>query len=103
MANWPQAYSATQSSALLDGKAMDVYSRLLQEDALDNERLKVALLQRYNYTEQRYRHRFREAKSEGSENLDQFIARLKNNFTQWVKLSDVESSFEDVVNVMIVS
>ena len=35
VANWPQTNWATQFSALLGGKALDVYSRLSQEDALD--------------------------------------------------------------------
>ena len=101
VANWPQVNWATYLSALLGGKALNVYCRLSQEDALDYERLKVALLQRYNYTEQGYRQRFREAKPEDAENPNQFIVRLRNYFTQWVKLSDVESSFEGVVELMV--
>ena len=101
VANWLQTNWATQLSALLSGKALDVYSRPSQEDALDYERLKAALLQRYNYTEQGCRQRFREAKPEGAENPDQFVVRLRNYFTQWVKLSDVESSLEGVVELMV--
>ena len=97
VANWPQANWATQLSALLGGKALDVYSRLSQENTLDYERLKTALPQRYNYMEQEYRQGFREAKPKGAETTHQFIARLRNYFAQWVKLSDVESSLESVV------
>ena len=53
VANWPQTNWATQLSALLRGEALGVYSRLSQEDALDYERLKAALLERYDYTEKR--------------------------------------------------
>ena len=101
VANWPQANWATQLSALLGGKALDVYSSLSQENALYYERLKAALLQRYKYTEQGHHQRFREAKPEDAENPDQFFVRLRNYFTQWVKLSDVESSFEGVVELMV--
>ena len=101
VANWPQTNWATQLSALLGRTALDVYCRLSQEDAFDYERLKAALLQRYNYTEQGYCQRFREAKPEDAENPDQFIVRLRNYFTQWVKLSDMESSFEVVVELMV--
>ena len=100
-ANWPQANWATQLSALLGGKILDVYSRLSQEDSLDYKRLKGALLQRYNYTEQGYRQRFRKAQPESAENHDQFIVSLRNYFTQWMKLSKVESSFEGVVELMV--
>ena len=82
VANWPQTNWATQLSALLRGEALGVYSRLSQEDALDYERLKAALLERYDYTEKGYRQRFREAKPEGAESPDQFIVRLRNYFTQ---------------------
>ena len=101
VANWPQINWVTELSALLSGKALDFYSRVSQEDALDYECLKAALLQQYNYTEQGYCQRFREAKPEGAENPDQFIVRLRNYFTQWMKLSDVESSFEGVVKLMV--
>ena len=101
VANWPQTNWATQLSALLRGEALGVYSRLSQEDALDYERLKAALLERYDYTEKGYRQRFREAKPEGAESPDQFIVRLRNYFTRWVKLSDMESSFEGVVELMV--
>ena len=101
VANWPQTNWATQLSALLRGEALGVYSRLSQEDALDYERLKAALLERYDYTKKGYRQRFREAKPEGAESPDQFIVRLRNYFTQWVKLSYMESSFEGVVELMV--
>ena len=48
-----------------------------------------------------YCQQFRKAKPEGSENPDQCIVRLKNYFTPWVKLSNVESSFEGVVELMV--
>ena len=59
------------------------------------------MLKRYNYTEQGYRRRSREAKQENAQNSDQFIVRLRNYFTQWVKLSEMESSFEGVVELMV--
>jgi len=61
VAKWEEEIWATQLSALLLGKALDVYSRLSQKGALDYKKLKVALLNRYNVTEHGYRQRFREA------------------------------------------
>jgi len=54
VANWEEEIWAIQLSALLSGKALNVYSRLSQEDALDYKKLKVALLNRYNFTEHGY-------------------------------------------------
>ena len=59
-------------SALLTGRAMDVYTRMSDTDANDYDKLKKALLSRYNYTENGYRKRFREVKPETEETPYQF-------------------------------
>ena len=65
---------ATQLSPLLTGKAVEVYNRLSPEEVVDCERLtKVALLERYDFTERGYRQKFREARPEGHESPSQFI------------------------------
>ena len=68
---------------------------------MDYERLKPALLKRYDFTEFGYRRRFCDAKPEGQESLGQFIVRLKNYLTKWVKLAKVEESFDGVVELMV--
>ena len=95
------SYLATHLSALLSGNALDVYSRLSQEEALCYDRLKTALPNRYNYTEYGYKQRFREAKPEGFETPGQFIVRLKNYLCKWIELSEVTKSFEGVVDLMV--
>ena len=61
---------AIKLSALLTGRAMDVYTRMSDADASDYDKLKKALLTRYNYTEDGYRKRFREATPETEETPD---------------------------------
>ena len=90
-ARWEKHLWATQLSPLLSGRAFEVYSRLSQEDAISYDRLKLALLKRYDFTEFGYRKKFREAKPEGQESHGQFMVPLKNYFTKWVELSTVES------------
>ena len=86
---------------MLSGRALEVYSRLSQDEAMDYERLKLALLKRYDFTEFGYRRRFRDAKPEGQESPGQFIVRLKNYLTKWVKLAKVEESFDRLVELMV--
>ena len=69
---------AIKLSALLTERAMDVYTRMSDTDANDYDKLKKAILTRYNYTEDGYRKRFREAKPETEESPDQFVIRSKN-------------------------
>ena len=59
------------------------------------------LLKRYDFTEFGYRRRFRDAKAEGQESPGQFIVRLKNYLTKWLKLAKVEESFDGVVELMV--
>ena len=50
-ASWEKDTWAIKLSALLTGRAMDVYTRMSDADASDYDKLKKALLTRYNYTE----------------------------------------------------
>ena len=77
-ASWEKDTWTIKLSALLTGRSMDVYTRMLDTDASDYDKLKKALLTRYNYTEDGYRKRFREATPETEETPDQFVIRLKN-------------------------
>ena len=77
-ASWEKDTWAIKLSALLTGRAMDVYTSMSDTctDTSDYDKLKKALLTRYNYTEDGYRKRFREAMPETEEAPDQFVIRL---------------------------
>ena len=64
------------------------------EQARDYDKLQKALLQRYDFTEQGYRERFRGAKPEGQESPSQFIARISNYFDRWVELAGGDKTFK---------
>ena len=66
-ANWEKDTWANKLSALLTGRAMDVYTRMSDADASDYDKLMNALLTMYNYNEDGYRKRFREATPETEE------------------------------------
>ena len=51
VAKWNRSTWATQLISLLTGKAVEVYNRLSPEEAMDYKRLKVALLERYDFIE----------------------------------------------------
>ena len=101
VAKWNRSTWATQLSSLLTGKAVEVYNRLSPEEAMDYERLTVALLERYDFTERGYREKFGEARPEGHESPSQFRFRLKNYFTKWVELAEVEQTFMGVVDLVV--
>ena len=64
--------------------------------------LKKALLTRYNYTDDGYRKRFREATQESEETPDQFVIRLKNCLAKWLELSGSSPENIDVLVDLIV-
>ena len=90
-------------SALLTGRAMDVYIRMSYGDANDYNKLKEACLTRYNFTEDGYRKRFREVKPETEETPDQFIIHLKNYLAEWLELPGRSSgNFNDSVDLIVI-
>ena len=67
---------ASQLSALLSGRALEVYSRLSEGAAKDYDKVKIALMKRYDLTEDGYRCKFRASKPEVDESPEQFIVQL---------------------------
>ena len=101
-ASWEKDTWAIKLSALLTGRAIDVYTRMSDADAIDYGKLKKALLTRYNYTEDGYRKRFREATPETEETPDQFVIRLKNYLAKWLELSGSSpDNFDALVDLIV--
>ena len=61
---------ASKLSALLSGRALEVYSRLSEEAARDYGKVKIALMKRYDLIEDGYRRKFRASKPEVDESPD---------------------------------
>ena len=69
-------------------------------DSNDYDKLKKALLTRYNYTEDGYRKRFREVKPETEEMPDQFVISLKNYLAKWLEFSE-DGDLEALVDLIV--
>ena len=74
-AKWEKTGWAAKLSALLRGHALDVYLDLSEEAATDYDKIKLALIIRYDLTEDSYRHKFRALFLENKidESPDQFV------------------------------
>ena len=79
----------------------EVYLRLSEEAAQDYDRVKIALMKRYDLTENGYRRKFRASKPEVDESPDQFIVRLERYLLRWLELSHTERSFEGLKDLII--
>ena len=93
---------AIKMSALSTGRAMDIYTRMSDADASIYDKLKNSLLTRYNYTEDGYRKRFREATPETEETPDQFVTRMKNYLAKFLELSGSSpQNFDALVDLIV--
>ena len=100
-AKWEKTGWASKLSALLSGRALEVYSRLSEEAAQDYDRVKIALMKRYDLTEDGYRRKFRASKQEVDESPEQFIVRLERYLLRWLELSHIERSFEGLKDLIV--
>ena len=95
-AKWEKTGWASKLSALLSGRALEVYSRLSEEATQDYDRVKLALTTRYDLIEGGYRRKFRASKPEVDESPEQFIVRLERYLLRLLELSNTKRSFEEL-------
>ena len=91
---WKREHWAMYLSALLKGRALDVYYRMPPEQAGDYDRLKDALQKRYLLSADGFKKRFRTAKPEAGETPSQFLTRIDNYLERWIELAKVTKSYE---------
>ena len=99
--SWPKDEWAVHLSALLKGKALDVYSRIAPHEAMKFDVLKEALLKRFEMTEDGFRKRFRNCRPELGETFMQFSTRLARYIDRWLDLSKTDKTFEGLLNLML--
>lgn len=100
-ASWPVEEWATNLSALLEGKALEVYSRLSAEDAVKYEVLRDSLLKRFQLTEEGFRSKLRNAKMEVGETAQQFVVRLDEYIRRWMNLAKVDETFDGLKDLIL--
>jgi hypothetical protein len=98
---WSRDDWALHLSALLKGKALDVYSRLPRDDVFNYDVLKEALLKRYELTKQGFRKKFRYSKPEKGETFGQFVVRIANYFQRWIECGKAEKTFEGLTDFLL--
>ncbi|KAJ8030804.1 hypothetical protein HOLleu_27324 [Holothuria leucospilota] len=97
---WGESEWMTPLSALLTGKALEVYARLPQSQAREYKTLRTALLRRYDLHEEGFRLKFRRAKIEEGETYTQFADRLKSYLERWVELG-AKKDYSSLVDLLL--
>ena len=98
---WPKETWASSLSALITGKALEVYSRLSAEEAENFDILKKALLARYDLNAEGFRRKLRDSGADEMESPAQFITRLESYLNKWIDLTGVNRSFEGVCQLVL--
>ena len=98
---WDKGSWGTNLSALLKGRALDVFSRLPVATALNYDELKKALLKRFDMTEEGFRKKFRLSKPEGGETFQQFATRLESYFERWIDMSATGKTYDELKDLMM--
>ena len=87
-------------SALLSGKALEVFARLSRNDATDYTKIKTALLKSYNLTEEGFRQKFRNSKPEENESPTQYMTRMENFLERWIDTAGA-STYDDLKTLIV--
>ena len=86
---WDPSMWASYLSALLKGRALEVFVRLSRDDQSDYGQIKEALLTNFDLTERSFCKKFRDCRPEKAETFRQFSGRLASYLDKWLGLAKV--------------
>lgn len=78
----------------LTGDALTVIGRMTAADSLDYQKVKKALLQRFQFTAQGYQDKFRKARAADGETGTQLAVRIASYFDHWIDMANVSKTYE---------
>ena len=97
---WDPSMWASYLSALLKGRALEVFVRLSRDDQWDYGQIKEALLTNFDLTERSFRKEFRDCSPEKAETFRQFSGRLASYLDKRLGLAKVEKTYEAVCDFL---
>jgi len=101
--NWNRGDWPYHLSQYLRGKATEAYIRLSPTDRKNYTKVKEALLERYNLTQEGYRKKLRDADAYDDETPAQFHTRIMTYVQKWIELSGGKDLLELVSNEQFIS
>ena len=91
---------ASYLSALLKGRALEVFVRLSKDDQSDYGQIKEALLTNFDLTERSFHKKFRDCRPGKAETFRQFSGRLASYLEKWLGLAKVEKTYDAVCDFL---
>ena len=68
---------------------------------MNYDKLKVALLKRYELTEEGFKRKYKKCRPENGETFQQFTTRMKSYFTRWIDMASIEKSYEGLQDLIL--
>ncbi|KAJ8019513.1 hypothetical protein HOLleu_41143 [Holothuria leucospilota] len=85
----------------LCGKAQEAYNRLALEDLQDYQKVKSAILEKYQLDADAYRMKFRSSKRREGQTYKEWITHIGDMFDKWMKTSGVNNVCSEMRDVLI--
>ncbi|XP_070204765.1 uncharacterized protein [Littorina saxatilis] len=98
---WNDSEWATYLSAYLEGGALSLFHSLFSTGTLSYEDLKKELLKKFQCTRDGFREKFRSTKPEADESFGTYVTKMKHLFNRWLRLSDIENSYEALFDFVL--
>ena len=99
--NWDTTLWVAYLGALFKWGTIDVYDRLPNENAVNYDKLKEALLKNFGVTERGFHQKWHFRRPEKSETFIQFSSRLNSCLNKWLTLAKVKMTYEVVCDFMV--
>ena len=96
---WPRETWAVHLIPLLTGKARSAFVAMDPDDTMNYDRLKEAVLRKYEINAETYRQQFRALEISPTETPRELYVRLKDLFCKWVKFE--MSSKEELMETLV--
>lgn len=86
---------------LLTGKALEAYSRLNEADGGNYDKIKDAILKRYELTAEAYREKFRSVSQGKDESFREFKVKLERYLFHWCERETIGKSYDKLLDLML--
>uniref|UniRef100_A0A8W8HLS0 CCHC-type domain-containing protein n=1 Tax=Magallana gigas TaxID=29159 RepID=A0A8W8HLS0_MAGGI len=98
---WDKSEWAIHLVPLLTGKALEAYSRLSDGESCKYDKIKEAILKRYELTSKAYREKFRQARQQSDESFKDYQVRTEKYLSHWCEREDIHGQYNSLYDVVL--
>uniref|UniRef100_A0A8W8LH45 CCHC-type domain-containing protein n=1 Tax=Magallana gigas TaxID=29159 RepID=A0A8W8LH45_MAGGI len=98
---WDKSEWAIHLVPLLTGKALEAYSRLSDGESGKYDKIKEAILKRYELTSEAYREKFRQARQQSDESFKDYQVRTEKYLSHWCEREDIHGQYNSLYDLVL--